>query len=101
MLQKKERSLAPLHSTQRAGHVQLELVADWRVACVEEDLAALLPPYGVAVVVCVERKGIRVPITRGPAVIITSLHNYLIKTYSVNHPSVTTRFGGREIGLLD
>ena len=24
-----------------------------------------------------------------PAVIITSLHNYLIKTYSVNHPGVT------------
>ena len=68
----------------------------------EEDLAALLPPYGVAVVVCVERKGIRVPITRAwPAVIITSLHNYLIKTYSVDHPGVTTRFGRREIGLLD
>ena len=57
---------------QRAGHVQLELVADWRVACVEEDIAALLPPYSIAVVVCVERKGIRVPITRGPA------GNYLI-----------------------
>ena len=27
--------------------------------------------------------------------------NYLIKTYSVNHPGVTTRFGDREIGLLD
>ena len=60
MLQKKERSLALLHSTQRAGHVQLELVADWKVACMEEDLAALLPPYSVAVVVCIERKGIRV-----------------------------------------
>ena len=58
MLQEKERSLAPLHSTQRLP----ELVADWRVACVEEDLVALLPPYGVAVVVCVERKGIRVPL---------------------------------------
>ena len=57
MLQKKERSLDPLHSTQRAGHVQLELVADWRVACVEKNLATLLPPYGVTVVVCVERKG--------------------------------------------
>ena len=62
MLQKKERSLAPPtlnpKAAQRAGHVQLELVADWRVACVEEDLVALLPPYGIAVVVCVERKGI-------------------------------------------
>ena len=87
---------------QRAGpHVQLELVADWRVTCVKEDLAVLLLPYGVAVVVCVERKGIRVPITQGPVVIIMSLHNYLIKTYSVNHPGVTTCFGSHETGLLD
>jgi hypothetical protein len=54
--------LPPLHLTQRAGHVQLELLADWKVACTEEDLPALLPLYGVVVVICVKGEGISPPI---------------------------------------
>ena len=54
--------MAPLHLTQRAGHAQLELVANWRVTCGEEDLVALPPPYSVIIVVHVERKGISIQI---------------------------------------
>jgi hypothetical protein len=54
--------LPPLHLIRRVGHVQLELLADWKVACMEEDLTSLPPLYGVIIIICVKRKGISTPI---------------------------------------
>ena len=64
------------------ARTKLELVADWRVACGEEDLVALLPPYSIVVVVGVERKGISVPIahlySRACRNYYRLLHHYII-----------------------
>ena len=103
MLQKKERSLAPY--TQPKGCPK----GRPRTTRISGRLEGRLhggglsgPPATVRRCRCgLRREEGHKGTTRGPEVIITSLHNYLIKTYSVNHPGITTRFGGREIGLLD
>ena len=98
---KRRRDLwPPLHLTQRGGHVQLELVADWRVTCGGGPSGPAATVRRCRCGLCREEghKGNNcASILEG----LRSLHNYLVKTYSVNHPGVTTRFGGRKIGLLD